>query len=353
MFYSYNASSSSRRLVPKHSVRNTLIDAIEEAETKRFSIKDFYDTAEKFPGQVSISNFSPCQGQVDHFTDPRNRVDVLASVSSAPDNHNSFHVDIDQSVCACTNLESSLLDHIMSTTSAFQIPSSPSSLSPFASKLKSEALAVEKEVLHSHAKKLAYTRQSRFGTAVKQLSASLKDVESDHLPVRIIQLILDSFPFAFIFSHTQLDPTLKRVRPYNKRSASKFNQLKELVSPEFTIVDLGYGNGRAPLRLAVRSPVDIVKGCCQDIVHSWRTRPSYSNFPGCTPAELFCDSSARWGNANHHETVTLSVECLQLGTAVLALARGNKSGTLQPDQINIVFETYNQKASSQFASIGM
>ena len=330
-----------------------LIDAIVKSDTKLFSFKDSYDFVEKLSGKVSISDFCPCQEQVDHFTDPRNRVDVFASVSSAPDNHNSFHVDIDQSVCACTNLESSLLDKIMSSTSAFQTPSSPSSLSSFASKMKSEALAVENEIQHSHAKKLAYSRQSRFGTAVKQLSASLKDVESDQLPVRIIQLILDSFPFAFIFSHTQLDPTLKRVRPYNKKSASKFNQLKELVSSEFTIVDLGYGNGRAPLRLAVRSPVDCVKECCQSIVHSWRTRPSYSNFPGCTPAEFFCNSSARWGNANHHETVTLSVECLQLGTAVLALARGNKSGTLQPHQINVVFETYNQKASSQFASIGM
>lgn len=141
-------------------------------------------------------------------------------------------------------------------------------------------------------------------------------------------------------------PNLTKNIPNSK---TKFDQFKQFPSAAFVNVDLGKSSD-TPLLIAVRASVPEVRQAVRDIVAAWRIRGDNSNSGASTSAERVCDSLASWSSAEKVETVSISLQSLQLGVSLLVLARKQIEGKLDPREVNFMCESFNQKRSAQSVS---
>jgi hypothetical protein len=279
--------------------------------------------------------------QLNMFTNPVTCTTFIALITP-PERIDDFYMD--------NREESSIIKLLPSSLTTKASSSSLLSKPSFRSKMIHQSKLILDQGSQTFATQLSYSRQSPLGTVMNQLRSSVTPCSGDDLPSRIVEAIIDLIPACHRLGRSQVDSCLKRITSHNKKSSNKFNQLQENAEG-FTIIDLGYDNSHAPFRIGVNESVDVVRKASIEFIKCYRNRRPYGDSPGSTSAERFADINARWMSKDKFEIVNLSMHCLQLGIALLVLARCQEAKKLDTNTINVMMQTHNQKASSQSASI--
>ena len=309
--------------------------------------------------KISMNSFNPTRGQLEMFTSSKYSIDVVKSVASDDLIHSDkskIILDIDQNVFVGCCLDSAFFQTIVSSPLQLSpaLTDGPyddlkadinSSIETLTS-LEPFMMAGESRII------LKSSRTTSLSTSVNQLKLSLQDAMLYDAKC-VVDILNKEIPNHWLMAHTLLDDVLKNVRAYDPKSKSKFDQFSNLISTEFVTIDLGHSSSANPLIVAVRANVSEVKQAVKDLVSAWRNRGDNFNSSESTTAEKVCNSFPSWGSADKFETVSMSLQCLQLGTSLLVLARQQQQENFDPEAVHFFCESYNQKRSAMSTSFQM
>jgi len=353
---SASASPSPLKIIQIQDVHAMISSKIQE----KLSFQEFTTRVSSVgPGKILMDSCNPSREQLELFTSPRVSIDIMKSVASdkiKDSEERKFILDIDQSVLVGCCLESSFFGSILSP----DIQPPPSSIVDSYDDLKTDIKSTIRSLTSFEPFMMAgesrtvskSSRSSSLSTSANQLrmtmrGANLYDAEC------VVDILNKEIPNHLLMAHTLLDTVLKNVREYDPKSKSKFDQFSNLISSDFVTIDLGHTSSANPLLVAVRANVLEVKQAVKDLVSAWRNRSENSNSSESTSAEKVCNSFPSWGSGDKFETVSLSLQSLQLGTALLVLARREKLENFVREAVHIFCESYNQKRSAMSTSFQM
>jgi hypothetical protein len=347
---SLSSSTSSLRLVSLDQVE----DVISSQPKKSLSFKEFNDKMALHPGEISISKFNPSSEQIKLLTSPSTAINVGASVATGTDISDNLMVslDVDQMVFCSSALDPDIVSKIILSTTFVSPVSTCPVRNDFFSQIVSDATFFITDIQKIEPHSFDISRQTPLSTAVNQLKETMHD---DILPDdarRVVDLMNELLPHEHLVGYTRLDAVLKFIRPYNPKLRSSFDQFLECLTSDFTLIDLGK-NSDAPFRIAVLATVFEVRQAVKDIVSAWSKRKNNSNSHGSSSAEKVCDSLPSWGSANKFVTTSMKLQSLQLAVSILVLSRRQQRETSSDDNIKIICESFNQKATSHDALITM
>ena len=327
---------------------------------EKLSFQEFTSKVNSYGKEkISMNSFNPTREQVEMFTLPKYSIDILKSIASVDliDSDKSKVIfDIDQNVFVGCCLDSTFFQTIVS--SPLQL--NPALSDGFYDDLKADInssietlTSLEPFMMSGESRILSKSsRTTSLSTSVNQLKMSL-NVANSYDAKCVVDILNKEIPNHLLMAHSLLDDVLKNVRVYDPKSKSKFDQFSNLISQEFVTIDLGHSSSANPLIVAVRANVSEVKQAVKDLVSAWRNREDNSNSSESTTAERVCNSFPSWGSADKFETVSMSLQCLQLGTSLLVLARQQQEVNFDPEAVHIFCESYNQKRSAMSTSFQM
>jgi len=169
---------------------------------------------------------------------------------------------------------------------------------------------------------------------------------------KVVDFLNRNIPLHLLMSNTRVDAVLKNVRQ-NSSKFRTFDQFNHLVTSDFVNIDLGQNTSDAPLLVAVRASVLEVKRGVMDLVSAWRNRVKSPTLSEGTMNDKVNDQYSKWGSSDKFENVTISLHCLQLGSALLVLARKQDHANYDHEAVHFICESYNQKRSAHSTSFIM
>jgi hypothetical protein len=311
------------------------------------------------PKKILMDSFNPSREQVELFTSPRVSIDIMKSVASdkiKDSEERKFILDIDQSVLVGRCLESSIFGSIGSSDIQPPLSSIVDSYDDLKTDIKSTIRSLtsfEPFMMAGESRTVSKSsRSTSLSTSANQLQMTMTGANLDDADC-VVAILNREIPNHLLMAHTLIDTVLKNVREYDPKSKSKFDQFSNLISSEFVTIDLGHTSSANPLLVAVRETVLEVKQAVKDLVSAWRNRCENSNSSESTSAEKVCNSFPSWGSGDKFETVSLSLQSLQIGTALLVLARQEKLENFDREAEHFFCESYNQKRSAMSTSFKM
>ena len=346
------------KIVPVQDVAVLVSSQIKES----LSFEDFNNRVQSFgKGKVSMNSFNPSQEQIKMYTSPEISIDVIKSVAvvSAEDSPScQCHVDIDQSVFAAKRLLPTLFEFVKSPTPQPHQSVSPSTDASY-DDISSDLLAaparmlfLEPTLMSGESRTVSKSsRTSLLSTSVQQFTTSLRR-QSLNDANKVVAFLNENIPLHHLMANTRLDAVLKNVRQHNSKFGT-FDQFSHLVTAEFVNIDLGQSTSDVPLLVAVRASVSEVKQGVMDLVSAWRNRGKNPTSSECTTNDKVNDQYSKWGSSDKYENVSISLHSLQLGSALLVLARKQDQADYDQEAVHFICESYNQKRSAHSTSFVM
>jgi len=343
-------------IVPVQDVALLVSPQIKES----LSFEDFNTRVESFgKGKVSMNSCNPSQEQIKMFTSPEISIDVIKSVAAEDSQKCQCYLDIDQSVYAAKNLLPALIEFMKSSTDEPPDQSVTASTDDTYDDLLADLLAaperlnlLEPTLMSGESRTVSKSsRTSLLSTSVQQFTTSIKR-ESLNDANKVVDFLNTNIPRHLLMSNTRIDAVLKNVRK-NSSKFSVFDQFNHFVTPEFVNIDLGQSTSDAPLLVAVRATVPEVKRAVMDVVSAWRNRVKNPTSSEGTMNDKVNDQFSKWGSSDKYENVTISLQSLQLGSALLVLARKQEQPNYDHEAVHFICESYNQKRSAQSTSFEM
>lgn len=350
-------SSSSLNLIPIHDVPTMISSQIKE----KLSFEEFTGRVDSFgKGNLLMNSFDPSQDQIQMFTSPDISIDVLKSVAAdkVEDSKNrKCCVDIDQIVFAATRLLPSIFESILSPSLQLCSVSTDNTYDDIIADLQTgpeRMNFLEPSLMAGMSRKIsASSRTSLLSTSVHQFKTSLNIKPLDDA-IRVVDILNREVPHHQLMANTRVDAVLKNVTRYShKFRSSRFDQFSHLVTSDFVNINLGKHFADAPLLVAIRASVVEVKQAVMDLVSAWRNRGENPTSSESTSAEKACDSYPKWGSSDEFEIVTISLQSLQVGTALLVMARQQQQTNFDNQTVNFICESYNQKRNAHYTSFKM
>jgi hypothetical protein len=267
-------------------------------------------------------------------------------------------LDIDQSVFAAKSLLPTLIEFIKSSTEQPHQPVSASTDDAY-DDIYADLLAapekmhlLEPTLMSGESRTISKSsRTSLLSTSVQQFTTSSKR-ESLNDANNVVDFLNKNIPLHLLMSNTRIDAVLKNVRQ-NSSKFRTFDQFNHLVTTEFVNIDLGQSTSDAPLLLAVRASVTETKRAVMDLVSAWRNREKSPTSSEGTLNDKVNDQYSKWGSSDKYENVTISLHSLQLGSALLVLARKQDQANYDHEAVHFICESYNQKRSAHSTSFVM
>ena len=339
-------------IVPVQDVAVLVSSQIKE----RLSFEDFNNRVESFgKGKVSMNSFNPSQEQIKMFTSPEISIDVLKSVAAENLQSCQCNLDIDQSVFAAKSLLPTLIEFIKSSTQPHLSPSTDESYDDICADLRAAPERMdflEPRLMSGESRTVSKSsRTSLLSTSVKQFTTSSRRESLDDAN-KVVVFLNENIPRHLLMANSRLDAVLKNVRQ-NSSKFRTFDQFSQFVTTEFTNIDLGQSTSDAPLLVSVRASVSEVKQAVMDLVSAWRNRGKNPTSSESTFNDKVNDQYSKWGSSDKYENVSISLHSLQLGSALLVLARKQDQADYDHEAVHFICESYNQKRSAHSTSFIM
>ena len=307
-----------------------------------------------------MNSFDPSQEQIKMFTSPEISIDVIKSVAvvTAEDLQScQCNLDIDQSVFAAKSLLPTLIEFIKSSTQLDQSvsPSTDDSYDDICADLRASPAKMhflEPRLMSGESRTVSKSsRTSLLSTSVQQFTTSSRR-ESLNDANKVVDFLNANIPHHLLMANSRLDAVLKNVRQ-NSSKFRTFDQFSNFVTNEFTNIDLGQSTSDTPLLVSVRASVAEVKQAVKDLVSAWRNRGKNPTSSESTVNDKVNDQYSKWGSSNKYENVSISLHSLQLGIALLVLARKQDQADYDHEAVHFICESYNQKRSAHSTSFIM